>query len=313
MSKSIEASGSRGGGGLSSFGGVMGGMGLMAPQKTVITLNGTLAPEGHPTTIEQSKMSIATPIYSRNGSSFAMSVGGGRIGFNETQFFDNDGKAPQELHRFDLGAQYSTTLKDRGFFGVRGSVGSASDKPFHSKDEMTFSLSSFYTRPSGGSGQWIYTVFLSNNNSFANYIPIPGFIYLYRNQGFTGMFGLPFLSMQWTPKAPWIFSMSYFITNFNTEVAYGLRDRFQTFAGFAISQQNFLRADREEGTDRLFFNEKKVFLGIRSPLTNEVSAELQSGLSFDRKLKEGKRFNDTDREADLGRSWYISMNWNFAI
>lgn len=313
ISKTLEAAGSRGGGGLSSFGGVMGGMGLMPPQKTIITLNGNFSPEGDPTTIEQSKMSIATPIYSKNGKAFAMSAGGGRITFNETQFFDDGQKTPRELHRVDLGAQYSSTLKNKAFFGLRGTIGSASDKPFYSKDEVTFSLSTFYTKPGEGRGQWIYSVFLSNNNSLANYIPIPGFIYLYRNQGFTGMFGLPFFSMQWTPKAPWILSMSFFITNFNSEIAYGLRDKFQTFAGFAISQQNFLRADREEKTDRLFFNEKKVFLGARSPLTNAISTELQTGLSFDRKLKEGESFNDTHLEADLGRSWYISMNWNFAI
>lgn len=285
----------------------------MPPQKTVVALNGNLSTEGKPTVIEQSKMSIATPIYNKNGESFAMSLGGGRILFNESQVFDNGEKTPKSLERVDLGVQYSTTLKKRAFWGLRGSLGSASDQPFRTKEEVTFSLSTFYTKPGDGRGQWIYTVFLSNNNSLANYIPIPGFIYLYRNQGFTGMFGLPFLSIQWTPKAPWLFSMSYFITNFNNEIAYGLRDKFQTFLGFAISQQNFLRADREERTDRLFFNEKKIFLGTRSPLTNEISGEFQTGLSFDRKLKEGKRFNDIDLEADMGRSWYLSFNLNFAI
>lgn len=313
LNKVVEAAGPRGSGGMSSFGGVMGGMGLMPPQKTVITMNGMLAPEGDPTVITQGKLNVATPVWRRNGEAFAMSMGGSRLAFNETQSFDNGVTTPSELHRIDLGGQYSRTLKNKAFLGMKASIGSASDKLFNTSDEVTFSFNSFYTKPETDNSQWIWTVFLSNNNSFANYIPIPGFIYLYKSEGFTGMFGLPFMSLQWTPVEPWIFSISYFITNFNSEIAYGFRDKLQTFAGFSISQQNYLRSDREEKKDRLFFNEKKVFVGMRSPLTKEVSGELQSGMSFDRKLKEGKSFNDTHMEADFGRSWYVSMNLNILI
>lgn len=313
LSKVVEATGARGGGGMASFGGVMGGIGLMPPKKTVIAINGMLAPEGTPTVIEQSKFNVATPVWNKNGEAFALSLSASQIAFNEKRSFDSGIKTPKELQRLDLGAQYSRALANKGFFGLRGSLGSASDRPFDTDEEVTFSLTSFYTRPEDTDRQWIWTVFLSNNNSFANYIPIPGFIYLYKTEGFTGMFGLPFMSLQWTPKVPWILSMSYFITNFNSEIAYGLRDKFQTFAGFAISQQNFLRAEREERKDRLFFNEKKVFAGVRSPLTQGVSGEVQSGISFDRKLKEGESFNDTHMEADFKRSWYVSASLNLVL
>ncbi len=314
LGKVVEATGARGGGGLSSFGGVMGGIGLLPPKKTIVSLNGQLAPEGNPTVIEQSKINIATPIWSDGGESFSMSVNAGRLSFNEQQSFDTGIKTPKELNRIELGAQYSKAMKSKRMFGLRTSIGSASDKPFHSSDEITFSLNSFYTNPgSTENTHWIWTVFLSNNNPLINYVPIPGFIYLYKTEKFTGMFGLPFLSIQWTPIEPWIFSMSYFITNFNSEIAYGFRDKVQTFTGFSISQQSFLRADRDELRDRLFFNEKKIFAGIRSPLTKSISGEIQSGMAFDRKLKEGESFNDTEMESDFGRSWYLGMSLNILI
>lgn len=312
VSQTLEATGVRGGGGLSSFGGVMGRFGLLPPKKTIVSANGQMAPEGNPVVIQQGRINVSTPIWTKQGKSFSLSTGAGSVVFNETQKFDNGQNAPQELHRIEAGGQYTRTTKD-GLFGGKLSVGSASDRPFHSKDEMAYSLNGFYTANTTGDRLWIWTVFLSNNNPVANFVPIPGFIYLYKEEGFTGMFGLPFLSIQWTPKEPWVFSVSSFLTNLNTEVAYGFRDQLQVFTGFAISQQSFLREGREDSTDRLFFNEKRIFTGVKSPYTKEVSLEFQTGLSFDRSLKEGRRFNDTHLEADLGRSWFVSLGMNLAI
>lgn len=313
ISKTLEATGSRGGGGLSSFGGVMGRFGLLPLKKSVVSINGMSAPEGNPTVVEQGKVNVSTPLWSKAGRSFSLSAGAGSVVFNEPQFFDDGSSTPRELHRVEIGGQYTRTTQAGKLYGGRLSVGSASDRPFYSKDEMAYNLNGFYTANTNGDNHWIWTVFLSNNNPVANFIPIPGFIYLYKKDGFIGMFGLPFFNMQWTPKEPWVLSISSFLTNLNAEVAYGFRDRVQAFAGFAISQQSFLREGREENTDRLFFNEKKIFTGVKSPYTKEVSLEFQTGLSFDRSLKEGKRFNDTHLEADLGRSWFLSLGFNLII
>lgn len=313
ISKAAKDIGSRGEGGISSFGGVMGGMGLLPPKKTVLYVSGATFYEGNPTVINQGQIKLSAPVWSNGSESFSYSFGGETSSLAEKQLFNTGEKTPQELHRIELGGQYTKFSKDRSILGIRGSFGSASDIPFYSPKEMTFSLNSFYTHPKKQDEFWVWTVFLSNNNPLLNYIPIPGFMYFYRNQGFTGMFGLPFLSMQWTPKEPWILSLSYFITNLKTEAAYGYRDKNQIYTGFAINQKSYLRHDRENINNRLFFNDKRIYMGYRSPVTRIISAELEGGLSFDRSLREGKRFNDTDLKSDLGQSYFIGASFTFLI
>ena len=305
--------GTRGGGGLSSFGGVMGGLGLLPPNKTLVSLSGSTTLEANPSTIREGKISMATPIWSSHGNAITFFLSGGTIDLSEQRNFDTGLKTPRQLNRIDFGGQYSKVLENKRMVGAKVTAGSASDKAFHSQEEMTFSMNSFYTYPGSKDTQWIWTVFLSNNNPIANYVPIPGFIYLYKNQGFTGMFGLPFFSMQWTPAEPWVFSLSYFITNLKMIASYGFRDNVQVFGGFSINQQSFLRKDREDEQDRLFFNDKRLFTGFKSPMTKDISGEIQGGLSFDRSLQEGKRFNDVESEADFGKSFYLSVGLTFLI
>lgn len=291
----------------------MGRFGLLPPTKTIIALNGMTAPEGKPAVVEQGRLNLSSPIWSNEGKALAFSAGVGTVVLNEKLRFDNGEETPRELHRLEVGGQYSRSAPDSRFYGARLSLGSASDRPFYSKDEISFNLNGFYSADTKASNLWIWTVFLSNNNPVANFIPIPGFIYLYKKEGFTGMFGLPFLSLQWTPRNPWVLSFSTFLTNVNAELIYGLSNQLQYSAGFSSSQQSFLRQERKDLKHRLFFNEKRVYTGIKSPLNNSLSLDGQLGLSFDRSLKEGERFNDTELEADLGKSWFVSLGMNLMI
>jgi hypothetical protein len=292
-------------GGLGAFSGVMGSFGILPSGKTLINYNGNFAG------INQQKIAISTPVWSHRDESLSMSANAGSIAFDETNTFRRSTiRTPKELQRVELGAQYTRKLAGQRSLGFRTSIGSASDKVLYGANEMIFSLNASYSKPGKGDNHWIYTVFLSNNNPLANYVPIPGFIYLYKKQNFTGMFGLPFLSMQWTPVKPVVLSMSYFITNLNTEAAYGFNDHVQLFSGFSISQQMFLRKDRTELQQRLFYNEKRVFIGLRSPLSKILSGDVQFGNSFDRKLEEGRRFNNTKLKSNFGSSTFVSANIN---
>jgi hypothetical protein len=311
----VKSAGSRGGGGISSFGGVMGNSGLLPTDRKTLSYSVNHAPEGTPASITQQRLSFSTPVWKHKAESFAFSTGVGSISFSDRKFYNKSlQQTPSELKRVELGGQYSRRLKEGKALGFRANVGSASDRVFNSLEEVTFSLNGTYSFPGKDpSDHWIWTVFFSNNISFANYIPLPGFIYLHKTENFTGMFGLPFLSMQWTPVKPIVLSMSYFITNLNTEIAYGFNDTVQAFMGFAINQQAFLRADRTRLRDRMFFNEKKLFVGMRSPIMTVFTGEFQLGRSFDRKLTEGRNFSDSDLEADLGKSWYGSASINLSF
>jgi hypothetical protein len=60
--------------------------------------------------------------------------------------------------------------------------------------------------------------------------------------------------------------------------------------------------------------EKKLFIGARTSLTETISGDVQVGQSFDRRFFEGKRFSDKDSGvASLEASWYLGTNLNFAF
>lgn len=312
LNQLVKDSGLRSGG-ISSFGGVMGGLGLVPPKKSILSVEGLTAFEGNPVVINQGKVSLTTPVWTSGEKSFTSSLSAGTVKINE-RVSSPDGDKIGELHRLELSGQFTRMSESKGMTGLRGSLGSAGDKPFHTARELVFSMNAFYAPPGEEKdSHWIYTIFFSNNNGFANYIPIPGFIYLYKNESFTGMFGLPFLNFQWTPVKPWLFSFSWFITNLKTSLSYALNDASQLSLGFSINQQNFLREGRDEQRDRIFLNDKRIYLGFRQVLAKELSFEFQSGQTFDRSLREGRRFNDTEWRRDLGRSWYASAAMNFSF
>lgn len=111
---------------------------------------------------------------------------------------------------------------------------------------------------------------------------------------------------------PWAYSLSILGPTLNSEVSYGHRNHPQVFAGFNLSQQSFLREDRVEDKDRLYFQEKKLLLGFRSPLSAQFHGELQGGYVFDRFIHEGTRFDRKERgETSLDNSWFAA--WSFRV
>ena len=309
LNQLVKDSGARTGG-LSSFGGVIGGLGLVPPKKSILSLEGMNAYEGHPTVINQGKVSLISPMWIKDDHSFVGSVSAGTVKINEA-VVTPDGSKIRELQRIEAGGQYTKNLSDHRLMGLRGSIGSAGDDPFATGKEYTFSVNGFYARPGSEDSYWVYTFFLANNSPLLNYVPIPGFIYLYRKENFTGMIGVPLMSLQWTPSKEWMFSFSFFITNLRSAISYNVSDRHQASIGFSINQQTYLREKREDNRDRLFLNDKRIYAGWRSVLTESFSAEIQFGESFDRELREGKRFNDKDWRRELGRSMYVSSALTF--
>lgn len=311
LSKVAKETGVRSGGGLSSFGGVIGGLGLVPPQKRVITYTGSMAPQHD--RLDRHKMSFSTPVWSQGKESFSLSLGAGSLNFQEKYVLDKKQvEVPKNYNRVELGANYSKALKNSRMLGLRASIGSASDKVFHSSRELIFSMNASYAYPGKDKNDfWMLTVFMSNNNPLANFVPIPGFVYFHKTEKFTGMFGLPFASMQWTPVDPWLFSFSLFVTNINLEAAYGHRDQIQFYTGFNMAQEAYLRVDRDRALDRLFLDEKKIFVGARAPLSKNLFTDLQFGQSFDRKVFEGRSYGDRRMGEDtLKNSLYGTLSLN---
>lgn len=276
---------SRGGGALSSFG----GLNAMGPPVPLLSYDGKYSPGEDATSLIENRFNISTPVYKDEDETIAVSLAGSNLHLGNTLILDSGRKIPTELYRIETGAQYFCQLPEKRNWGLRASVGYAGDKPFANADDSAYSFSANYGFPGSDKGYWMLTVFLSNNSPIGNYVPIPGFIYLYKTETFTGMFGFPILSMQWTPIFPWSFSFALFGPTLQSEIGYGSIDRLQVFSALAWTRQSYILNERDDAKDRLTLEEKKVTVGLRTSVSKGMQAEIQTGQVFDRALYIGNR------------------------
>lgn len=218
------------------------------------------------------------------------------------------GKAlPSELYESEYGLSYRHYEGENKFWGFSTSFGSSSDKPFNSKDNSTLNANVFYSQSTDPVGRWIWLVNYSNNRSFANEVPLPGFAYIYKpSKGFFGFFGFPFafvryqISEQWTTSAllgPYVYRF---------EISKVLLGPFQAYAQLDSSLQNYYLDNRAEKDHRLFISETKSLVGVRGPVSQVVFMELQGGFAFARSILESKNYEiKKDNHLLLENRWFL--------
>lgn len=296
-------------------GGHFGGIGSLAgfgAQVPSISYEGNFISksEGNPPspTVKENSVNVSIPVFKSERDTVALIVGGGTFHMDSPVTLDSGLVIPNDLYKAEAGLQYSRRLEEKGkAIGLRGSVGYAGDKI--NDRTQSFNLIANYSFPGSAGGQWVTMLFISNNSPFGAYVPVPGFFYIHRTPAFTGLFGVPVLSMQWTPVNPWSFSFSAFGPAIKTEAAYGAIDQIQFFTGLGFKQQKYLLSNRVEDKDRLTFEEKSAETGLRSPLLPGVFSELKVGYSFDRSAYVGQGlFNKDSGSKNLDSSWYLKWS-----
>ena len=272
-----------------------------------------MLPSDSPSLLEN-RLNFSTPVAKTDSGIFSVSLGGSRVHLGDPVALDSRKIVPSNLARIEAGVQYFGKLPEHRTWGVRGSVGYAGDPPFRSGRDLTYGLAGHYAFPGSGHNAWVLMAFLSNNNPLVNYLPIPGFAYLYHSATLTGLFGFPLISVQWSPLVPWTYSLSIFGPLVDAEAAYGQRDHFQWFVHYRLSRESYLPSFREKERDRLTLEAQKIGAGFRFPLARTLSSEFQAGRAFGRALFVGEALHDRDEgTADLAATWFIAWGFKYGF
>lgn len=266
-----------------------------------------------PSSLSYHRFSGSVPVLVNEKGALSLSLQMAEQRFGQNFALQDSGpNISSQYRKVDLGAQYTRRLDEGKSYGLRLVGGSASDELFVESRDITFSGIGFYSYPGQEKSQWVWTVFMSNNNSIINYIPIPGFVYFYRGESFTGMFGVPFAALHWTPVGFWHLSLMAFGPSARWDMAYGERRGRQFFWGAEWRQQSYLRRHRLEQKDRLYVDEKKVAAGVRGPFPYGLFYELSLGYSFGRQVYEGSRFGRRDRgHFEQEDAWLVAWSLRF--
>ena len=289
--------------------GMLGGMTGLAGRVPLLSYEGRTSHswKGEGPALNENQLKLSLPIFKAERDSISSSFNLGNLEMDEVVTLDSGMKVPRSLYRTDVGLQYSRRLKGEKTLGFQGSYGYTGDK--FTSNTASYNLTANYSYPGSDQGHWVLMLLMSNNGPFGAGVPIPGFFYIHRTPTFTGVFGLPIASVQWTPVTPWSFSLSALGPLIKTEISHGTIDEIQIFGGASWAQQRFILDEREEQNDRLTFEEKKIEGGIRKPLSTSTMLDLRLGHSFNRTFYVGKGLFDKEGgNENLPSAWYVNYS-----
>jgi hypothetical protein len=205
---------------------------------------------------------------------------------------DTGAAYPNELWNVSAGLNYFRKLDNDWFLGGGVNLGSASDRPFASIDEMFVSVMAFLRIPSGERNAWMFSVFYAPMSELR--FPIPMAAYQYApSDSFRMNIGLP-LSFTYRPIERVTLEASYMpIHTIHAKAKYEMADWLGAFIAYDWSNQSYALADRTDLEQRFYLYDQRLAAGLESTFARHYFAELSAGLIFDRYSFEGRQWDTT--------------------
>jgi hypothetical protein len=229
--------------------------------------------------------------------------------FTDAILPDSHRPFPDELWNVHLGTNYMHKF-DNGWSGMLGiNFGSASDKPFHSINEMNVGFMSFLNIPVWNDRDaWRFMLMYSPVGNLT--FPIPGVAYLWNpSDTFRASIGLPF-SIMWRPVEDLTINVSYIpILTVNARATYRLVGKVFIYGGFESLQEAYLLADRYNISDRFMGFEKRLLTGVRWELCQHTTLDVNGGYAFDRYYGVGRnQIGNLHDQIDIAPGAFLSGN-----
>jgi hypothetical protein len=220
---------------------------------------------------------------------------------------------PSTLWDVRFGLDYKHVFANGWTAGAAVSFGSASDKPFHTIDEMTASVSAFLRIPSGEHNAWIFSLMYSPTGEVP--YPLPGIAYYWQpSDSFNAMIGVPF-KLQWRPTEDWLLEASYVpILTVKAKVTYHVWGGVFLYASYDMGNESYFLADRQDVHDRFTYHDQRVTSGLKLDFGRHFLVDLYGGYAFDRYYFEGHSYSDTHQNrVDIGDGPFLGLmlEWRF--
>lgn len=285
-------------------------------KRTVITTSGNLHQDARLTGSETrsqlgfAELSASTPVYQDQDTSWTVSATA-----REIKMEPNNSPYP-DLYDIRIGVGYSKNLENNRTVSLLGGLGSASDKPFNANRDYTTNITGVYTVPIDDQKKWLYMFNYSNNRTFLNNIPLPGIAWMYApSRDFSFILGLPFAFINWQFSEKWgVNAMTFLPYTHKANIFYKFVPFAQIYGGFEFSQIVHYLHDRASNRERLFFDERKLVLGLKGPINKITYAELETGYAFDRRFFKAEDFSYRPTDATvLGSTPFIRLQLRVAF
>jgi hypothetical protein len=263
----------------------------------------------------QQNLGVSSPIWQNDVNELSLSA---RV---QTQFFDTGAVLPDthqpfpdELWNVRLGTSYRHLFDNGWIGGVNIGIGSNSDKPFQTVNELSADVNGFVRIPQGEHCAWLFSLNLSTNSQVLGNIPIPGVAFAYfPSDSFHMTVGFPFADMTIRPIENLTLQFNYAIlTNIHAKAIYRLGPHFRIYTGFDWSNENYFLVDRPDYRDRFFYFDKRASTGVQYIINEHIDVDLSGGYDFDRYFFEGQNQNDINsNRIDVGNGPFVAVKARF--
>jgi hypothetical protein len=210
---------------------------------------------------------------------------------------DSDEPFPDELWNIRFGTGYRHRFESGWIGALEVTVGSPSDKPFASIEEMDINATAFLRVPARGKDAWLFFLNYGSNREFWPNIPLPGLGYQWEpSDQLSAIITTGVLSLTYKPIETLTLSALYVaVRTVDVRLTYQLFRPVRLWIGFDWTNDRFLRAERADPDDRLFYYEKRVRAGAIIGLARWLFTDITGGYSFDRFYFEGESYSDRNQ------------------
>jgi len=253
------------------------------------------------------RVSLSVPLWQNSRDEWTVFANADLEDFRTRAVLPDTGtRFPGELWDVRFGTTYRHKLDNDWIAGGNVTVGSASDKPFSSTDELFVRAMGFLRVPQGERNAWIFSLLYASDSEFLGGIPIPGIAYQYSpSESLRVVIGVPFSSVEYRPFEKLTLEASYFpLRKVRARATYEVFRPLRVWAGFDWANESHFRADRTEKDDKLYYYEKRLAGGIRFDLRH-AGVEVYGGRTFDRFYFEGDSYSERNRNRiDVHDGWF---------
>jgi hypothetical protein len=245
--------------------------------------------------LSEHRVTLFLPVYQDAANEWGLS---GRVRFQDidtsARFPEAGGRFPSELWEASATASYRHKFDNGWIAGVALTAGSASDKPFHSVDELFYRGALMLRVPQGERNAWIFSIlYASDQDIFDLNVPVPGIAYVWNpSDRFNIVIGVPFSSIQFKPVETLTLEAQYFPERrVRARATWEIFRPLRAYVDFDWDHDKWFRSDRDDKDDMIFYYEKRLTAGVRFDLRN-VGFEVSGGWAFDRFYFEGESYSD---------------------
>ena len=265
---------------------------------------------------EQHNVTLVAPLFQDSRNEFSMTARGRYQDFStRARFAGSNTPFPEELWDVRFGAAYRHKFDNDWIAGLSVNVGSNSDEPFHSEDEIVAQGIGFLRVPHRQRNAWIFSLLYTNDSDFLSGVPVPGIAYQWvPSETFNAVIGVPFSSVEWKPIEPLTLEAQYFPTRqVRARATWRIFRPLRAYIGFDWDNERYRLADRPDEDKRLYYYEKRLTGGARFDLKH-VGVEVYGGYVFDRFYFLGESYSDRrkdrfDVEAGPFVGFRIGVRW----